>query len=716
MQADEPPKSNTGRRLFLRRMLAATALTGLPGAIPLLAATDDPTPHTSLAKEVHTPKSAPPLSQRQKFLLPHAAFRELQLGHVRPEGWLRDQLEKQANGFTGHQPDFCFPFDRHFWAGNERGQDQESRNGGIFWYPWEQMGYWTDGAYRCAKLIDDDRLRRRALEPIRYTVENPIDGWFLGPKRLLALPPAPAEEDPGRWPQAVFFRALAGAAEGENTPDILTAMTRHYVSDTKCDYQHGPYGPRDRVNIESLLWAYGHTGDQRMLDMAQKIWSGVPVGDLDQLVADHPSEMHGVTFAEVSKLAALLYMYTGDTKQRDISVAAMHRISKYHMLCDGTPSTTEELRGTTALDGHETCDIVEFNISWSYLLMATGSGAYGDLVERGLFNAGMGAVRKDWSGFQYISCPNQVHIARNSCQPTHKGTAAALYGPNSDHRPEYPFVTACCAGNVARMLPTYVQRMWMSAPGEGLAAVLYGPSRVTAVVGKTKRSVEIIEKTSYPFSDRITLRIRTEQPVEFPLHLRVPAWCSNPRLKVNGKSKSIAAVQNGFFVLEQTHHNGDIIELDLPMKIAVAHSSDGGTFVERGPLVYCLQPKELWTSIAMPEMEITSPQFPMWAATAGSPWNYALCINEEDKLDSQIAVREMAVTADPWSAPPISMRLRARRLPGWDLIRPKGDDANWFETPPLPKAPVTVGPEERVTLVPYGTTHLRLTVFPTVKV
>jgi hypothetical protein len=621
-------------------------------------------------------------------------------------------LTKQSRGFTGHQPDFCFPFDRHYWAGNERGQDQESRNAGIFWYPWEQMGYWTDGAYRCAKLIDDARLRQRALETIRYTVDHPIDGWFLGPKRLLALPAAPTDEDPGRWPQAVFFRALAAAAEGENTPDILAAMCRHYLSDTQCDYQHGPYGPRDRVNIESLLWCYGHTGDQRILDMAKKIWSGVTAGDLEQLTADRPSDMHGVTFAEVSKLAALLYMYTGDTKQRDISVAAMRRISKYHMLADGTPSTTEELRGTSALDGHETCDIVEFNISWSYLLMATGSGAYGDLIERGLFNAGMGAVRKDWSGFQYISCPNQVHIARNSCQPTHKGTAAALYGPNSDHRPEYPFVTACCAGNVARMLPTYVQRMWMSAPNDGLAAVLYGPNRVTNFVGKAKSTVEVIEETSYPFSERITFRIRAERSVAFPLHLRVPAWCHSPSLKVNGKATAISGVENGFFVLERTHRDGDVIHLDLPMKVAFGHSSDGGMFVEQGPLVYCLQPKEIWISIAMPEMEITSPEFPMWAGTAGSPWNFALVVDEAAELDSQIKVSQTPMTAAPWSKSPISMGLRARRVPSWDLVRPKGNDANWFRTPPLPTKDSSLGPEETITLVPLGTTHLRLTVFP----
>jgi len=711
----ERNSKKVGRRGFLRSSLATAVLAGLPAPSSAFGAVSSSTHDANqpLTRESRRPALVPKvLSRREEFFMPYAVFRELQLGSVRPEGWLHLELTKQANGITGHQPDFCFPFDRRYWNSNERGQDQESRNGGVFWYPWEQMGYWVDGAYRCARLVEHPHLRAQAMEPIRYTVDHPIDGWFLGPRRLLALPANPTKADPGRWPQAVFFRALAVAAEGENAPDILAAMSRHYLNDTQCDYQHGPYGPRDRINIESLLWCYGHSGDRRLLNKAEEIWSHVPASDMDELTADRPSKMHGVTFAEVSKLAALLYMYTGDKEQRDVSLAAMKRVFKYHMLSDGTPSTTETLHETGALNGHETCDIVEFNLSWGYLLMATGLGDFGDRVERALFNAGMGAIRKDWSGFQYISCPNQTHLARNSCQPGHKGTAAALYGPNSDHRPEYPFVTACCAGNVARMLPTYIQRMWMSAVDGGLAAVLYGPSRVAAIVGKQQQAIEIVEETSYPFSERLEFQIISGAPVEFPLHLRIPGWCKRPRLMINGKLMRLPTVASGFVVLNRVHAGGDVITLHLPMEVAVGHSTDGGTFVERGPLVYSLRPKEMWTPIAMPEFEITSPDFPMWAAFAASPWNFALAIDENTPLERQVRVDETAMKRDPWTTPPISVAVAAR-VSGWDLVRPKGDDSNWFKTPPLPADKSRLGPEETIRLVPLGSTHLRITVFPT---
>lgn len=654
-----------GRRGFLRASLATAVSLGLSDvAIPRNSAEEvnqnAAPPSVAQPMELHPPKS---LGERDRLLTPHAKFLDLQLGSVLPIGWLKADLNRQANGIAGHQTDFCFPFDRRYWASNERGQDVESRNGGTFWYPWEQMGYWTDGAYRCARLTGNDHVHRRAMEPIRFTVENPVDGWYLGPKYLFDIP---SDKDPGRWPQAVFFRALTAAAEGEQSPEILNAVCRHYLQDNRSDYQHGPFGPRDRVNIESILWCYAHSGDNRLLEKAVGIWSKIPPADLLDLTADHPAKKHGVTFAELSKMAAQIYMYTGDPAQLDVAMQSSQRVFKYHMLSDGTPSTTEGLRGTTSLDGHETCDIIEFNLAWQCVLMATGDGSYGDRVERALFNAGMGAVRKDWSGMQYISCPNQLHIARNSCQVGHVGTAASLYGPNSDHRPKYPFVTACCAGNVQRLLPTYIQRMWMGSADNGIAAVLYGPSRVTAAAGKGRKPVEIVEETSYPFSETILLRIRSTEPLEFPLHLRIPGWCDRPRLEINGKSLPLPPIHNGFITLERTHRTGDVISLDLPMHVGAGHSSDGGMFLERGPLVFSLQPREEWTAIAMPEFEITAPDYyPMWSATAKTAWNYGLAIDGSLPLDQQVKAQIHTAAQDPWGNPSVTLTAPARRVPGW---------------------------------------------------
>ncbi len=723
MRVKRTKAKEIGRRDFLYGSLAAAATIGLPPASPSLKpvtgspAIQDGVEQSSLHSQFgNLPET---LGKRESLLTPYAIFRELQLGSVRPEGWLRGEMLKQAAGIAIHQTDFCFPFDRRYWASNERGQDEESRNGGTFWYPWEQMGYWVDGAYRCAKLIEDPHLHRRAMESIRYTIDHPVEGWFLGPRKLYDLPNNPpiGDESPDRWPQAVFFRALAAAAEGENDPGILHAMCRHYLRDTKCDYQGGPFGPRDRVNIESMLWCYAHSGDERLLSRSQEIWSKVPANDLDELTADRPSTMHGVTFAETAKLPALLYMYTGDRRLLDISMAAMQRVFKYHMLPDGTPSTAESLSGTGALDGHETCDIVEFNLSWGYLLMATGLGSFGDRIERALFNAGMGAIREDWSGLQYISCPNQLHIARNSCQVgQNKGTGAALYGPNSDLRPKCSFITACCAGNLNRLVPTYVQRMWMSARNGGLAAVLYGPSRVSAPVGAQGQQVEIVEKTSFPFSERIEFHVFCSRPVNFPLHLRVPAWCERPRLALNGRHLPFPAPENGFIRLDRTYANNDVVTLELPMRTSLGHSTDGGIFLERGPLVYSFNPKEEWTPIAMPEFEITSPDyFPMWAATAGSRWNYALAIDEKLALDRQVRVHSSEMRNDPWSKPPIHLEVSARPLKNWGLVRPQGNDPDWFQTPPLPSDTSQHGATETIKLVPLGSTHLRLTVFPAVK-
>ncbi len=650
-----------------------------------------------------------------KHFMPYAVFKELPLGKIKPEGWLRTLLIKQANGITGHQPEFCFPFDRNYWQGNEQGQDKESNNGGTFWYPWEQEGYRIDGAYRCAVLIDDNNLRQQTLIPIRYTISHPIDGWFLGPRVLLSS----KNTWPGRWPQAVFFRALAASAEGENDKSIVEAMHRHYLKDTTT-YQGGPFGPRERVHIESLLWCYSQTGDAKLLYKALGIWALIPRDELAKMQEDKPSDLHGVSFAELTKLAAILYMYTGYQYFLDFANNEMKRVFKYHMLVSGTPSSTESLAGTKSLNAHEVCDIVEFNYTWGYLLMATGEGNFADRIERGLFNAGMGAIRKDWKGVQYISAPNQVLATRNSCHIGHVGTAAMMYGPNADHRPEYSFVTSCCAGNIARMLPHYTERMWMDDGRGGLAAVLYGPCRVKTTVGLTSEQVEIVEETSYPFSERISFKISSVKSIKFPLHLRVPVWCKSPKLLVNGKDFEIPGLQNGFFTLERTFSPGDEVVLELPMHTSLSHWPDGGIALERGPLVFSLFIKEQWEAIEMPEMEITSSEFPMWSTTAASPWNYALDIDTSSSLEGQIKINEEKFGDDPWSDVPITMKLKGQKVKDWDLVHAKDkEDINreWLFTPPLPNVKTLstrLSDKEIITMVPYGCTHLRMTIIPNI--
>src|ERR1700737_1364081 len=150
------------RREFLRGSAAVAA--GL--AVQPARAKEKPCAEQAIADfSVESPEQhasdLQSLGHREQLLMPHALYRELQLGRVLPGGWLREELSKQATHLAIPQSNFCFPFDRQHWASNERGQEVESRNGGTSWYPWEQTGYWTDGAYRCAALLNDTHLLRR---------------------------------------------------------------------------------------------------------------------------------------------------------------------------------------------------------------------------------------------------------------------------------------------------------------------------------------------------------------------------------------------------------------------------------------------------------------------------------------------------------------------------------------------------------------------------
>ena len=647
-----------------------------------------------------------------------AAFHSLAPGSVTPEGWLQLYLNKQADQLAGHLPEVSWPFTGAYWAGEETPPDES----GLGWWPWEQQAYWIDGALRCSLVLQNEGLLKLALAKVDYTLDHVVGDGFIGPRFAHDAEMKHPEFVNFRWFHTVFFRALAAYGEATGDSRVAAAMRRHYLADEgRARYR----ASRNITNVEGMLWAYEHTGDRRLLAMAERSWNeflqySVPgdleAGDLhpDRVYANMPIHAHGVTYIEQAKLPAILYSYTGNSEYLRFALAAQERILTHHMLIDGMPSTEECYSETSALNAHETCDISDHTWSWGYLLMATGDGVWADRIERACFNAGMGAIRNDWKAVQYFSSPNQVIATHDSNHVPRvpEDSPWMSYSPNPGHE------TACCAGNVHRLFPNYVIRMWMAdSKRGGLAAMLYGASRVRARVGVNREPIEIEQQTRYPFDEEIHFTIRSERPVTFPLSLRIPRWCRQPHLALNGKALNLPPIQKGFIHFSHTFQSGDQLTLTLPMHIVQTYWPDQGLGLEHGPLVYALGIRESWTPVITEKWSTTN--FPEWDATAASPWNYGIVFPEQLGVSQLKVERQTATEGDPWVHPPTSLTVSLKRIPGWDLhSHPTHPERKL--TPPLPQIDDELATRlaqvatEQVALVPYGSTQLRLSIFPMV--
>jgi len=639
----------------------------------------------------------------------YAALRPLPPGAVRPEGWLRGYMQKEVEQLGSKLTQVSIPFTQPYWAGEETAES---------WWPWEQKAYWLDGATRLALVMQDAQLTAQVRTYIDYTLTHAASNGYLGPKYTES-----PEPDFHRWPHALFFRGLSALSDAELpqrdavVQSIVEAMRKHYLSD-KASYS-GPI--RNIINLESILWCYERSGDPRLLKLAEDTWRDFlkvagdhEHGDLSELRVDSaaPIDAHGVTYIEVAKQSAILYRYTGKQEYLNFALAAQRRIFDHHMLIDGIPSTSEEYRNRTSLDSHETCDISDHAWSWGHLLIATGQAVWADRVERACFNAGPGAIKNDWKALQYFSCANQFLATLDSDH-----NEMAIGGFLMAYQPNPGKAGACCAGNVHRLFPNYVIRMWMKDADNGLAAVLYGPSKVKTTAGVENHPVEITQTTSYPFDEEIHFKIDAERPITFPLSLRIPGWCSAPRVTLNGAAIAAPRTERGFVVLRRTFNPGDQVTLTLPMKVAVTRWPQNGLGVERGPLVYSLPIKAKWSSRVEPKY--TTEEFPSWEATPESAWNYGIALDSA-KPESEIKVNRVPLTAaqadDPWQNPATTLSVPVRKIEDWELqVNPENPQQKF--TPPLPELSASKISErvERVTLIPYGATHLRLTIFPVVR-
>lgn len=230
----------------------------------------------------------------------------------------------------------------------------------------------------------------------------------------------------------------------------------------------------------------------------------------------------------------------------------------------------------------ETCAAVG-SIGWNHRMSRlTGEGKYGDLVERTLYNALLAGVSLDGTEFFYA---NPLESDGESHPLEHVSEVRFPL-----QRREW-YDTPCCPPNVARLLASLGEYLYLIDDDELSVELYVGSSVRTSVAGSP---VTVEQTTDYPWDGTVEISVRTDSPVEMTVRPRIPAWCSNPSIAIEDETVT-PDVEGGHVELRRTWTDGDTLTLELPMPVRQVEArpevtaAAGRVALQRGPVVYCLE-------------------------------------------------------------------------------------------------------------------------------
>ncbi|HVO43283.1 MAG TPA: beta-L-arabinofuranosidase domain-containing protein [Aggregatilineales bacterium] len=219
----------------------------------------------------------------------------------------------------------------------------------------------------------------------------------------------------------------------------------------------------------------------------------------------------------------------------------------------------------------ETCAAIG-SVMWNWrMLMITGEGRFADLMERTLYNGVLSGLALDGKHFFYMN---------------------PLLSRGGYAREEW-YAVACCPPNLMRLLGSLAQYA-VTRDGTGLQVHLYNTGTVNAVLPSGTRVILGLE-TDYPWQGQVRFTIKEADRSTWRLRLRLPEWCPQAAVTINGQPVEKPVIDSGYVVLEHGWMPGDVVDLMLPMEayLIEAHprvdAVRDSLAIQRGPILYCLE-------------------------------------------------------------------------------------------------------------------------------
>lgn len=589
---------------------------------------------------------------------------------INPLGWLKKQLEIQAEGLSGNLNKIWDDIRNSAWIGG----DKEG---------WERVPYWLDGFIPLAYLLKNDDMITRAKKYIDAIISyQKPDGWIC---------PCKDEERKtyDTWAVQLITKTLTvyyQCSNDERIPDIIYKTLKNYYELLKSGeiklYDWG--NARWFECFIAINFIYERYGEDWLIDLAkilkkQGMDYNVAIPLWKRPLNRWRFDTHIVNIAMMLKSEAVSCGILGE-KYTDNAEKLYEILKEYNGTPVGLFTGDECLSGLSPIQGTELCAVAEQMYSYEVLYAFTGDKKWAERLEILAFNALPATISDDMWTHQYDQMSNQIACIKFPGKPIFRtnGQESHLFGLE----PNY----GCCTANFNQAWPKFALSVFMHS-GDTVINTVPVPSEL-----KTDDKYIRIE-TEYPFKNTFKYTIKAEK--DFTFSIRIPSFAEN--LTVNGEKAS-----------------GDMLSFDIgageEKEIVIAF--DTVPYFEKRPyelntvkcgsLVFSV-PVKFEKKILEYERDGVVRKFPYcdFELVPVSDWNYAYC---EDRLE----IQQNEVSEIPFSSenPPVTVKANVRKI---DWGYEDGYDTVCAKTPESRKP---ISDTETIQLYPYGCAKLRMTEIP----